>query len=269
MSGAGETAYAKVNLALHVRERLPDGYHRIETVFAFCEDGDALTAERSDRLSLELAGPSAANLDREDNLVVRAAKALFEERGISGGANLALDKQLPVAAGLGGGSADAAATLRLLNRIYDLGLPDKALEEISRSLGADVPACVRSVTMRGDGRGDELAPVDLGLSGAPILLANPRVELSTADVFAAWDGADRGPLGDWKEGRNDLEPAASALVPQVGFMLAWLAAQRGAIHVRMSGSGATCFAIFGSEADRDAAAIAVPREWWHLATRLR
>lgn len=269
MSDAGEIAYAKVNLALHVREKQPDGYHRIETIFAFCEDGDTITAGPSDRITLDISGPSAANLEPDDNLVVKAAKALFEARGLIKGAALGLDKQLPVAAGLGGGSADAAATLRLLNRQLGLNLSDEMLEEVARPLGADVPACVRSVTMRGEGRGDELAVVDLGLSGAPILLANPRVELSTADVFGAWDGFDRGALGDWRDGRNDLEQAASALVPQVGFMLAWLSAQKGAEHVRMSGSGATCFAIFESEADRDAAAIAVPREWWHLATRLR
>ena len=111
--------------------------------------------------------------------------------------------------------------------------------------------------------------MDLGLSGTPVLLLNPRVELRTTDVFARWDGADRGELEDWREGRNDLEQAASSLVPQIGSILAWLNAQRGVIFVRMSGSGATCFAFFDSEGARDNAAMAVPREWWHLATRLR
>jgi 4-diphosphocytidyl-2-C-methyl-D-erythritol kinase len=107
------------------------------------------------------------------------------------------------------------------------------------------------------------------LSGRPVLLVNPRVPLSTADVFAAWDGEDRGPLADWREGRNDLEGSAIALVPQIGSMLGWLSAQHGASFVRMSGSGATCFALFETEDARDAAADGVPREWWRLPTFLR
>jgi len=121
----------------------------------------------------------------------------------------------------------------------------------------------------GRGRGDELDRVDPGLSGTPVLLINPRVELSTEQVFKAWDGVDRGPLGDWRSGRNDLEAAAGALAPQIRGILAWLAIQPGAELARMSGSGATCFAFFASDSDRDRAAEAVPREWWRLATRLR
>jgi 4-diphosphocytidyl-2-C-methyl-D-erythritol kinase len=124
--------------------------------------------------------------------------------------------------------------------------------------------------MRGEGAGDQLTPIDLSeLSGTPVLLVNPRVPLSTAEVFARWDGEDRGPLGDWRDGRNDLEEPAIALVPQIGSILAWLSAQEDASFVRMSGSGATCFALFESEEARDAAAEAVPREWWRLATFLR
>jgi 4-diphosphocytidyl-2-C-methyl-D-erythritol kinase len=124
--------------------------------------------------------------------------------------------------------------------------------------------------MRGEGAGDRLAPIDLSeLSETAVLLVNPRVPLSTAAVFAAWNGVDGGPLDDWRQGRNDLEEPAKRLVPQIETVLAWLSAQRGAWFVRMSGSGATCFALFDSEAARDAAADAVPREWWHLATFLR
>jgi 4-diphosphocytidyl-2-C-methyl-D-erythritol kinase len=269
MTGSSEPAYAKLNLALHVREKRPDGFHRIETVFAFCEDGDHVSAEAADGVSLSLTGPAAAAIEKSDNLVTKAAEALRQAAGNDDGAAITLRKMLPVASGLGSGSADAAATLRLLNRLWDLNLPTGQLEGIARELGADVPACVRSETMRGDGKGDELAPVDTVVSGTPVLLVNPRVELPTADVFAAWDGVDRGPLGDWKSGRNDLEAAATTLVPQVGGILAWLSAQPGADCVRMSGSGATCFAIFESEAQRDRAEEAVPREWWRLATRLR
>ena len=264
-----ETAYAKVNLALHVRERLADGYHRIETVFAFCADGDRLSAQPADALSLDLSGPFAAGLEIADNLVARAANGLKQASGTASGAAIRLDKQLPVASGLGGGSADAAAALRLLNRLWGLDWPSERLEEIGRELGADVPACVRSETMRGEGKGDALHPIDLGLSGTPIVLVNPRVELSTSEVFGRWDGNDRGPLADWRNGRNDLEQAASALAPQIGSILAWLSVQPGAGCVRLSGSGATCFALFETEAQRDRAATAVPREWWRLATSLR
>jgi 4-diphosphocytidyl-2-C-methyl-D-erythritol kinase len=124
--------------------------------------------------------------------------------------------------------------------------------------------------MRGEGAGDDLMPVDLSdISGSPTLLVNPRIALGTAAVFAGWGGVDRGPLEDWRIGRNDLQPAAIALVPQIETVLAWLSAQSGADFVRMSGSGATCFALFDSDAARDRAAEAVPREWWHLATSLR
>ena len=269
MSAGTETAYAKLNLALHVRDRLPDGYHRIETVFAFCEGGDEVSAEPADSLTLSLAGPFAAGLGEADNMVMKAANALRLSSGASAGAAIHLRKLLPVASGIGGGSADAAAVLRLLNRLWGLDWPERRLEAIGRELGADVPACVHSSPMRGGGKGDELEPVDLDLSGAPVLLINPRVELATGEVFARWDGLDRGALDNWRHGRNDLEQAATSMAPQIGGVLAWLSAQSGADCVRLSGSGATCFALFGSEPQRDAAAMAVPREWWHLATRLR
>jgi 4-diphosphocytidyl-2-C-methyl-D-erythritol kinase len=124
--------------------------------------------------------------------------------------------------------------------------------------------------VRGEGAGDRLTPVDLlDLSGTPVLLVNPRVSLSTAEVFAGWDGVDHGPLGDWREGRNDLEAPAIALVPQIETVLAFLGTRPGVTFVRMSGSGATCFALFEDEGARDQAAASVPREWWHLATSLR
>ena len=269
MSGLVEIAYAKLNLALHVREKLPDGYHRIETVFAFCEDGDELSAEHASAPSLKLSGEFAGGLLRADNLVDKAAAALRDACGIEEPAALSLHKRLPVASGLGGGSADAAAALRVLSRLWNLPMPVERLEEIGRKLGADVAACVRSTSVRGVNRGDILEPIDIGIGGTPVLLVNPRVELPTGEVFARWDGVDRGELEDWRDGRNDLEAAASSIVPQIGGILAWLSAQRGANCVRMSGSGATCFALFDNDAARDQAAIAVPREWWRLATRLR
>jgi len=264
-----EIAPAKLNLALHVRGKLPDGRHTIETIFAFCTDGDHLSGEPADELSLTVAGAFARELgDPDDNLVLKAARSLAEAAGISNGAALTLDKKLPVASGLGGGSTDAAAALRLLTSLWQID-PNHA-ESVAPELGSDVPACLLSLPARGEGAGDRLTPVDLpDLSGTPVLLLNPRVALSTADVFERWDGVDRGPLDDWRMGRNDLEQSAMALVPQVKAIEAWLGIQPCADFVRMSGSGATCFALFDSEESRDVAADRVPREWWRLATFLR
>ena len=263
-----EPAPAKVNLALHVRGKLPDGRHRLETVFAFCTDGDRVTATAGDHLSLQSIGPFAGELGApEDNLVLKAARALREIAGTSQGAALKLTKNLPVASGLGGGSADAAATLRLLTRLW--GLDPAHSSAVAPKLGSDVLACLLSMTARGDGAGDELQLVDAGVSDKPVLLVNPRVEVSTAEVFSRWDGQDKGALGDWWAGRNDLEPIATQMVPLIGAVLAWLHVQAGVAFVRMSGSGATCFALFDSEEARDTAEMAVPREWWKLATFLR
>jgi 4-diphosphocytidyl-2-C-methyl-D-erythritol kinase len=269
LTAAVEIAPAKLNLALHVRGKLPDRRHSIETIFIFCTDGDTLSGEPADEISVQVAGPFAGEMAEEaDNLVMRAARALAEAAGVGNGASLMLDKRLPVASGIGGGSADAAAALRLLTSMWRID--PRHAEEVAPKLGSDVSACLLSLPARGEFAGDKLSAIALpDLSGTPVLLVNPRVPLSTTDVFARWDGQDRGPLGDWREGRNDLEDAAIALVPQIGSVLAWLTAQPGAPFVRMSGSGATCFALFESEEARDSAADAVPREWWRLATFLR
>jgi len=264
-----EIAPAKLNLALHVRGKLPDGRHSIETVFAFCTDGDKMSGVNADEISLTITGPFAGDLgSTEDNLILRAARALAAAAKVHAGARLTLDKKLPVASGIGGGSADAAAALRLLTSLWKID--PKNAQGVAPTLGSDVPACLLSLPMYGEGAGDHLSPINLsGISGTPVLLVNPRMQLPTADVFARWDGEDRGPLEDWRHGRNDLEPAAIALVPQVEAVLAWLHTRPGVTFVRMSGSGATCFALFDGEEARDAAAHAVPREWWHLATFLR
>lgn len=269
-----EIAFAKVNLALHVRAREPDGYHRIETIFAFAEDGDRLSVSEAAELSLSVAGPFAGALAGEtDNLVLRAAEALRHRCGGGEGAALRLDKRLPVASGIGGGSADAAAALRLLNRFWRLGADEALLLDIAASLGADVPACVRSETARGEGRGDRLTPLASAFTGLPLLLVNPGVPVSTAAVFKAWDGVDRGPLGDDPaDGRNDLQAPAVALAPVVEEVLARLRERPGAVLARMSGSGATCFALFESDAARDAADEAIARShpnWWRMASRIR
>jgi 4-diphosphocytidyl-2-C-methyl-D-erythritol kinase len=172
-----------------------------------------------------------------------------------------------VASGIGGGSADAAAALRLLTSLWDA---DPALaQRIAPMLGSDVPACLLSMTARGEGAGDALTLIDAGVASVPVLLVNPRLPLSTAAVFGAWDGVDRGPLGNWRDGRNDLEAPACSLVPGIARVLDWLRARDGVHEARMSGSGATCFALFGSEEERDAAAVECPPDWWQLASFLR
>ncbi|HWW66087.1 MAG TPA: 4-(cytidine 5'-diphospho)-2-C-methyl-D-erythritol kinase [Sphingomonadaceae bacterium] len=272
-----EIAYAKINLALHVRRRRADGYHDLETLFAFAQAGDRLEAAPAGTLSLTIDGPFGRALTAdEDNLVLRAAHRLRETCGIRAGAALRLDKRLPVAAGIGGGSADAAAALRLLARLWGVEAADPRLAAIAASLGADVPACLVSRTMRGEGVGERLAPVAGDeLSGLPLLLVNPGEPLGTAAVFAGWDGIDRGPLPDGdplaaaRAGRNDLEPAALGCVPAIGAVLEMLAAAPGVLLARMSGSGATCFALFADAAARDAAAAHVRPGWWSLATGLR
>ena len=265
-----ETGYAKINLALHVRGRLAGGYHEIETIFAFCEHGDRLAVAEGAELSLTVSGPFAEILGGNgDNLAMRAAQALAEQYGIRRGAKLSLAKCLPVAAGLGGGSADAAAALRLLSRWWGIEAREEDLLAIAARLGADLPACLLSRTVRGQGRGDRLRPAAENLSGAPVLLVNPGVPLSTTSVFHAWDGVDRGPLDGLETGRNDLEPAAIGLVPEIAELLRLLSPARIA---RMSGSGATCFGLFDSAAERDSASRQIRTlhpSWWQLPTRLR
>lgn len=272
-----ETAYAKVNLALHVRARRADGYHELESLFAFCADGDLLTATaREDgKIVLAIEGPFGAGLSAgQDNLVVRAARALQAASEMNLGAELTLDKRLPIAAGIGGGSADAAAALRLLVRLWNLRPMDIDFPAIAAALGADVPACLGSQTVFGKGIGEQLEAVGLDLAGMPILLVNPLVPCPTGPVFKGWDQIDRGPLEPeaWREGRNDLQPTALALVPEIGAVLVALEALPGVTLARMSGSGATCFALFTDAAVRDAAATVVQAahpDWWVLATTLR
>jgi 4-diphosphocytidyl-2-C-methyl-D-erythritol kinase len=266
-----ETAYAKINLALHVRERRADGYHRIETVFAFARDGDRLDVAPAQDLTLEIIGPFAADLAGEgDNLALRAARALRDRYGVAAGARLTLDKRLPIASGIGGGSADAAAALRLLARWWHVDASEAELLDIAARLGADVPACLLSRTARGEGKGDDLEPLPAeDLAGTPLLLVNPRRSLSTAAVFKAWDGVDRGPLGQWRDGRNDLEEPAIGLVPEIADVMAAL---KDAEFARMSGSGATCFGLYatGEARDRSAAQLAAAHpDWWTLASQLR
>jgi 4-diphosphocytidyl-2-C-methyl-D-erythritol kinase len=266
-----ETAYAKINLALHVRRRREDGYHELETLFAFVDTGDELVATSCEADRLEVVGEfSDALTDPFDNIVAKALTALPHSDGLC----VTLQKNLPVSAGLGGGSADAGAIFRIVREAH--GLPNDWHERAAK-LGADVPACVESVTHIGLGTGTEAQEVENDVSGMAALLVNPRSPLSTGPVFKAWDGKDRGPLpeGTAREiaqaGRNDLRDPAISLCPQIAGVLAaledtspWLA--------EMSGSGATCFALYESIAHRDEAAQAIARlepDWWQMVGCLR
>lgn len=278
MTAIVETAPAKINLALHVRRRRPDGYHELETLFAFCRDGDVVMVERAAATTLTLTGPFAGVLageSQDDNLVMRAVRAFQPRFVVADHYAITLDKHLPVASGIGGGSADAAATLRALARLHGIAPDHVDLFGIAGELGADVPACLLGRTARGEGKGDALQPLE-PLGEWPVLLVNPGVGVSTAAVFGRWDGVDRGPLGQGEvmavaaAGRNDLEPPARAIVPEIDAVLELLEASPGVLFSRMSGSGATCFAIFQDAAARDAAADAArARGWWALATFLR
>lgn len=266
-----EEAPAKINLFLHVRGRRADGYHDLETLFAFTRFGDRLRAHPADDWSLAVEGPAAAALDPgADNLVLRAARAFAlaasqVRPGQVQPCAFHLEKHVPVAAGLGGGSADAAATLRLLNRRQGHVFSLAELEAIAATLGADVPACVRARPAFGTGTGTLLRAMP-SMAGLRVLLVNPGVAVATAEVFSRWDGRDRGPAdpAEWRLMRNDLEAPALALHPAVAEVLAWLSRLPGAEVVRMSGSGATCLALFAG----DVPEIAVPEGWWSVLTRL-
>lgn len=277
-----EKAYAKINLALHVRNRRTDGFHELESLFAFAEEGDVLraSAREDGAIRLTIEGPFADGLDAgPDNLVVRAAIALQAASSTGQGADIVLTKNLPIASGIGGGSADAAAALRLLDRLWDTRTGEAGLLAIADPLGSDVPACVVSRTLVGTGRGEALDVRELpGLSAMPLLLINPGVALSTGPVFRRWDGVDRGAMDASsleaivKDGRNDLQPPAIALVPEIGAVIDALSALPEVVLARMSGSGATCFALFDDEGARDRAADhirAAHSGWWVMATRIR
>jgi 4-diphosphocytidyl-2-C-methyl-D-erythritol kinase len=283
-----ENAPAKVNLTLRVLGRRSDGYHEIESLVAFAEFGDTLSFSPGGELALTVRGPNAAMAGQNaDNLVLKAAQALAARvAGIGLGA-FVLDKRLPVAGGLGGGSADAAAALRLLARASKLPADDGRLHDAARATGADVPVCLdpRPRVMRGIG---EILSGPLKLPALPAVLANPGVALPTKSVFAAWNGtaSEALPLdltavakiGNREEylqllvtQANDLESAAIAVEPVIAEVLTALRALAGCRLARMSGSGATCSALFSSAAAAIEAAQALGSkypDWWVRASAL-
>jgi 4-diphosphocytidyl-2-C-methyl-D-erythritol kinase len=271
-----ETAPAKINLALHVRARRDDGYHEIETLFAFLRDGDVLRLAPGPA-SFAIEGAFGDVLAAEgDNLVTRAAAAFARAFDVPNEGAFTLDKRLPVASGIGGGSADAAAALRALARRHGVAIDDPRLFACADALGSDVPACLLGRSALGRGRGEQLEPLG-GLTDMPVLLVNPGVAVSTGAVFAAWDGVDRRPIGEGDLldrallGRNDLEAPARSIAPVIGEALALLRDTDGTRLVRMSGSGATCFALYEDPDRRSAAATAIRRarpDWWCLESTL-
>ena len=284
-----ETAPAKVNLTLLVTGRRSDGYHELESLVAFARVGDRLAFGPGDMLALDVTGPFAAAAGNvSDNLVLKAAGELARRVPDLAVGRFSLNKELPVAAGLGGGSADAAAALRLLARANALAIEDARLLAAAGATGADVPVCLdpRPRVMRGIG---EVLCAPLALPPLPAVLVNPGVPLATKDVFAAF--AHAGPpkpgavfeagslagasvesvVAALASGTNDLEQAAIALCPQVADALAALNATRDCRLARMSGSGATCFGLYLSEAGASAAADAIAKvhsDWWVRATVL-
>jgi len=272
-----EAAPAKVNLYLRVLGRRADGYHLLDSLVVFAAMGDTLQAAPAEALSLEIAGPFAAALaGGAENLVLRAGRALAAAAGVAPRGRLLLTKRLPVASGIGGGSTDAAAALRLLSRLWRLDLPAARRAALAASLGADVPVCLAGRPTRMGGVGEVLAsPPALPRCG--LVLANPGAAVSTAAVFRARAGrpfaaAAELPPG-WTDAAamardlaaigNDLQAPALEVCPAIAGMLAALRRLPGCLLAQMSGSGATCFALFADPmaAERSAASLDVPG-WW-------
>ena len=284
-----ELAPAKINLALHVTDRGEDGYHLLDSLVVFAALGDVVRGEVNPlgTIITDVTGPFAEDVvyvtAAGENLAERAARALaeaFPRRRL--GISLSIDKRLPVASGLGGGSADAGATLRLLDRLWGLDADLDLLEEIALSLGSDVPMCMQSRSLRATGRGERLTPIP-GMPSVPLLLVNPGVPVATADVFRRLSPPYDKPLPAVPQGfksvfdlviwlrqtKNSLEPPALAEAPPIGRVLKALRADADCLFARMSGSGATCFGIFGSPSAAQRAAVrlrAARPAWWIVAT---
>lgn len=276
MDEAIEAAPAKVNLALHVVGRRPDGYHELQSLVVFADVADEIVAVRAGADSLRVTGPFAAGLgNSETNLVSRALKGFRDRWGahLPEGLALELRKNLPVAAGLGGGSADAAATLRLLARLSGAGIGGSELGALAPALGADVPACLAPSPVLVTGIGEHVAPVR-SFPDCYLVLVNPLIPVVTAEVFRRLERRDNPPmpalpqplsrpeLALWLEDtRNDLESTAVGIVPVIGELIASMRAAQGAMFARMSGSGGTVFGIFGSSALAHQAAHELRAKW--------
>lgn len=285
---ASAFAPAKVNLYLHVGPLAADGFHPLQTLMVFADVGDEVSLASEPWPSLQVTGPFAGELGEGDNLVSRASDLLAARvGGARGGAGLRLDKRLPVAAGLGGGSADAAATLRLLNLAWKADLDALALEALAAELGSDVPACIRSLPVTASGRGEILRPAPR-LPVLHAVLVNPGLACPTGPVYRAFDLTategppepvpDPGELTDTRAVagwlsllRNDLEGPAVAVAPEIAGVLERLRGASEVLLARLSGSGATCFALCASAGAASQLAAGLSREqpgWWIRACRL-
>lgn len=282
MQGEIETAWAKVNLWLSIVGRRDDGYHLLHSLVAFADLGDTLELSAADGLALAVEGLGATELSvNADNLVLKAARLLAIDTGARPDAAFRLVKRIPMAAGLGGGSSDAAAALRGLCRLWRLDVPAARLSALAAQLGADVPMCLEQRPSIVSGAGESLEPAP-PLPSCGLLLVNPGVPLPTPEVFAARRGnfspirpldrpwSDLAGLAAALSARgNDLTEAAVSSRPVVGEVLAGLRRTAGARYVAMSGSGATCFALYDTVADAEQAAKRLPLPWWRHAGRLR
>lgn len=271
-----EDAPAKINLSLQVVGLREDGYHLLDSLVIFAGIGDRLTAEPAQGLELVIQGPFGGGLTpTPDNLVLRAAHALAAHTACPKGARLTLEKNLPVASGIGGGSADAAATLRVLARLWGLTVPHNEMLHLAARLGADVPVCLAGQATRMRGIGDQLDPVP-SLPDFGLLLVNPGVAVSTQAVFKARTGApsaampgltgqeDLPALIQWLQARtNDLQPPAQNLCPDITATLHAISKTPSCLLARMSGSGATCFGLYPTAQAAQQAATALARPgWW-------
>jgi 4-diphosphocytidyl-2-C-methyl-D-erythritol kinase len=278
-------APAKLNLYLHVTGKRGDGYHLLDSLVAFADIGDILTISPAQSLSLEITGPFARDLggDNTSNLVWRAAELLAGELKRKPQALIVLRKNLPIASGIGGGSSDAAAALKALDALWQGGLGHAELARLARKLGADVPVCVAAKTSWLGGIGEAVSPAPK-LPNSCLVLVNPNKALPTPDVFKTRRGpyarparftrppSDTAGLAAMLRARgNGLTDAALALMPEIGEVLARLEACKGALIARMSGSGATCFALFGNRTDANAALLRLKSEkpgWWVASGKL-
>ncbi|MDE0114230.1 MAG: 4-(cytidine 5'-diphospho)-2-C-methyl-D-erythritol kinase [Albidovulum sp.] len=270
------TAHAKINLALHVLGRRRDGYHELDSIVAFAEFGDTVSAEACGNLSVEIRGPAADGVPGgEENIAYKAAKLLDPRLG----AKIKIEKRIPAASGLGGGSQDAATVLRLLSELW--GLPIGSIAKYTR-LGADIPVCLAGGPARMRGVGEKVELLEAGWPELPLVLASPGERVSTASVFGGARNFGGDLVGEVPAGcsitelsewlalqRNDLESSALSIFPSVGNVLSALSACRGCLLTRMSGSGGACFAIFESFRAAKEAAAKIRREhrsWWCVDT---
>jgi 4-diphosphocytidyl-2-C-methyl-D-erythritol kinase len=276
------TASAKINLALHVTGRRADGYHLLDSIAVFADIGDSIEIRPADAFRLEVSGPFAAHAPGDStDLAHRAADAFFAYTGLPNSVSIQVEKNIPAGAGLGGGSADAAAVLTGLNRHFEAGLSPETLRTIGVKLGADVPMCLVGRALRARGIGEEIEVLE-GWPALSMVLVWPGCPVSTAEVFKALARRDNAPLTKPPGGvsldaisawladcRNDLEAPATAAAPAIGEALDAIRATEGCLLARMSGSGSACFGLFSRRAFAMRAAEAILRaqpRWWAVAT---